>query len=84
MKRRTDPSRLDRHLVPQWLLDLINLVTVFLVIITLALMVIFILNTRKAQICGQHDTAVAIRQIGRELGLPAHIHVPDIAGVGCE
>ncbi len=37
-----------------------------------------------AQICAQHDIVLAVREIGRKLGLPVEdIHVPDITGITC-
>lgn len=36
------------------------------------------------QLCAQHDITVAVRQIGRSLGLPTEdIIVPDIEGLDC-
>jgi hypothetical protein len=47
--------------------------------------VIIVQQQNNAQLCAQHDILVAVRQIGRKLGLPvADIIVPDVTGLDCE
>lgn len=38
----------------------------------------------QAQLCAQHDMTIAIRQIGKKLGLPVEdIYVPSVKGFDC-
>lgn len=43
-----------------------------------------VISQNEAQLCAQHDIVVAVRQIGRKLGLPVEdIIVPNVEGLDC-